>query len=212
MPKNKSDSSATCFCDIIRTKGGSETDIYSEIKKKYLEGGITHAQLAQQFGVPVGSIRQRAAREGWKKQRAQCDDPQEQHRRRLSNQLKICDRLLEVISDALEDPDELFGYVECQKQNGEVIFANERLPYINEARVGRLVKALGDIFELQRLALQIPQFKELHDAKCADRKLELELLKIENASDTAPRVSDDGFIRALGLEIASQEECGIDSV
>lgn len=212
MPKNKSDSSATCFCDIIRTKGGSETDIYSEIKKKYLEGGITHAQLAQQFGVPVGSIRQRAAREGWKKQRAQCDDPQEQHRRRLSNQLKICDRLLEVISDALEDPDELFGYVECQKQNGEVVFANERLPYINEARVGRLVKALGDIFELQRLALQIPQFKELHDAKCADRKLELELLKIENASDTAPRVSDDGFIRALGLEIASQEESDIDSV
>lgn len=117
-----------------------------------------------------------------------------------------------MISNALEDPDELFGYVECQKQNGEVVFANERLPYINEARIGRLVKALGDIFELQRLALQIPQFKELHDAKCADRKLELELLKIENASDTAPRVSDDGFIRALGLEIASQEESDIDSV
>ncbi|MBE6765571.1 MAG: hypothetical protein E7546_06840 [Ruminococcaceae bacterium] len=179
-------------------------------------GGVTHAMLAQEFGVPVATIRRRAAQEGWKKQRKQKTgetDTESQKKTHISRQLEITDRLLDIIAQALENPDELFGYVECQKVGGEVEFAYEKIPYINDARLARLVKAVSDIFELQRLALCIPEFKEQHDAQFAERKLDLELLKIEKSAKNMSLCADDGFIAALGLEIASEgTESDIDSI
>lgn len=193
-------------------------DVYALIKEKYLMGGKTHAELAQEYGVPVGSIRRKAAAEGWKKLRAQRMgvsemDDETAKQMRIARQLEITDRLLDIIAKALENPDELFAHIECRKTGGDIELVCEKTPYLNDVRLVQLVKALGDIFEYQRLALCIPEFKERHDAQFADRKLDIELLKLENAAKSVSSVGDDGFLEALGIGLVSEgADFDIDSV
>lgn len=177
---------------------------WNEIRETYSQGGITQRELAEKFGVPLSTLRRRAAEEKWSRIRSQ--------RRRvgktdvLARQLAITDRLLDAVCAALDNPDELFTYAEFQKSQSGAEFVCQRLPVINEARLGRLVKAVGDIFELQRIALQIPAFKEQHDAECAARKLELELMKLENSAGARETICDDGFMEALGAAVGDEDE------
>ena len=165
---------------------------WSRIKNAYLTGEGSLGQLAERFGLSYETVRRRAAREKWKEQRSSTNDP----RITLERQMNITSRLLDIVSSALDDPDELYIWVEPVKSaNGG--YSCERLRALNEARLGRLVKTLADIFEMQYAALQIPRYKERHDAENAARKLELELLKLEN-SMSQDVICDDGFLDALG--------------
>lgn len=187
---------------------------WNEIREEYARGGVTHRELAEKFGVPVGSLRRRAAQEGWSAMRsakafggtgnASCISL------RLKRQLDLSDRLVDVISKALDDPDELFRHVAFAKSGDGFVCETERA--LNEERLVRLVKALGELFEIQRVILGVHEYKdELSAAKLeqderltisklekqselALRKLEIELLKLEGDC-SAP--DDDNFFAAF---------------
>ncbi|MBQ4313315.1 MAG: hypothetical protein IJC18_03795 [Clostridia bacterium] len=191
-------------------------DIWSEIREQYARGGITQHELAEKYDVPLGSLRRRAAKEGWSRLREQrrssttTSDSSAKHTR-ISMQLAVTDRLLEIIAGALEKEDELYYHVAFAKSSDGSEFVAQRLPMLNDERLGRIVKALSDIFTLQRMVLGIHDYKDElsalkieKDSHLASRKLELELLKIEN-SQGAPDTAPDGFLAALGLAEGDEE-------
>ena len=71
------------------------------------------------------------------------------------------------------------------------------LEYVNEERLLKIVRALGDIFELQRLALGIPVYKEKSDNELGLAKIELERQKIKQKETPIETIPDDGFLDAI---------------
>ncbi len=201
-------------------------DIWREARDCYTKGGITQKELAEKFGLSVSSLRKRAAAEKWSElKRAQTeagfrvDAPV--RGMRVSRQLRMTDRMLDIVENALNSEDELFGWVEFWKSTAGGEFACERLRFLNDERFGRLIRTAADIFELQRTVLEIHEYKDevsaqkyKNDAQLAqsklkqqtelaERRLELELLKLERNQDTG--CEPDGFLSALGLADGEEE-------
>lgn len=199
---------------------------WNEIREEYIRGGVTQAQLAERYGVPAGSLRRRAAAEGWKGKRKNRENGSQDDSAavsaRVARQLALTDRVLEILAKALEDEDELYRHAEFAKSTSGSEFFCERLQSIDEERTARIVRLMGDLFEQQRIILGIHEYKdELTAAKLeqderltmsklqqqtvlaerqsslAERKLEIELFKLEGSGDALP--GDDGFLAALGL-------------
>ena len=209
---------------------------WNEIREEYLRGGITQGALAEKHGIPAGSLRRRAASEGWRtarkaRENGLPEDPSTINDR-VARQLALTDRMLEIIAKALEDDCELYRHVEFAKYTSGCEFACVQLDALDEERTARLVKLMGELFEQQRIILGIHEYKdELTAAKLeqderltmsklshqtalaerqnslAERKLELELYKLDGgAGDIDP--SADGFLAALGLgeEVTAYEQ------
>lgn len=191
-------------------------DIWKEARERYVEGGITQSELANELQLPLGTLRKRASQEHWSELRSAGHEGGASARKvRINRQLALTDRMLEIIERALNDEDELFGYAEFCKSSSGSEFVCERLRFLNDERFARLVKTAADVFELQRIVLEIHEYKDelsaqknrmdvqLAESKLrqqtelAERKLELELLKLERAQDTG--CAQDDFLYALGL-------------
>lgn len=211
---------------------------WNELREEYIRGGITQGELAERYGIPAGSLRRRAAAEGWRTMRKSRESGTQEDpaavSARVARHLALTDRMLEIISRALEDEDELYRHVEFAKSTSGSEYYCQKLQSINEERAARIVKLMGDIFEQQRIILGIHEYKdELTAAKLAqderlnanklaqderltmskleyqtnlaerqnsiaERKLELELFKLEGGAGT-PDPAADGFLAALGM-------------
>lgn len=200
---------------------------WHQLREEYLRGGVTQGELARRYGVPAGSLRRRAAAEGWcamrKSRESGLQEDTPAVSTRVAAQLALTDRMIALITRALEDEDELYRHVEFSKSTSGGEFYCERLQALDEERAGRLVKLMGELFEQQRIILGIHEYKdELSAAKLAqderlantkleyqnalaerqnslaERKLELELFKLEGLSGGADPGAD-GFLAALGM-------------
>ena len=197
-------------------------DIWKEARERYAEGGMTQAELAKELQLPLGTLRRRAAQEQWSKLRSAGHEGGVSARKmRMNRQLSLTDRMLDIIETALNDEDELFGHVEFCKSTSGSEFICERLRFLNDERFARLVKTAADVFELQRNVLEIHDYKDEVSAQknkmdvqlaenklrqqteLAERKLELELLKLERSQETG--CAQDDFLFALGLTEAGTE-------
>lgn len=195
-------------------------DIWQQIREQYARGGITHRELAEQYNVPINTLRRRAAEEKWselkKKHCTVCRSGSEEDmpaaRLRLEKQLAVTDRMLDVFISALENDAEFYTYIELQKVSGGAEYVEQKMGVINVDRASKLIKAVGDIFELQRAALGLHDYKDElsarkieQDGDIAHRKLELERLKLDGLLDTG--VPDDGFLAALSGAAGEAGEC-----
>ena len=193
---------------------------WNEVREEYIRGGITQGALAEKHGVPAGSLRRRAAAEGWRDMRkaresSQPTDPAAVSAR-TARHLALTDHMLEIIARALEDDEQLYRHVQFARASDGSEFFCERLQAFNEERAARLVKLMGELFEQQRAILGVHEYKdELTAAKLAqderltmsklqqqaalaERRLELELFKLDGGTDGTDPAAD-GFLAALGL-------------
>ncbi len=200
---------------------------WNELREEYIRGGITQGALAERYGIPAGSLRRRAAAEGWRAMRKSRESGLQEDSAaisaRVARQLALTDRMVELLGRALEDDDELYRHVEFAKSTSGSEYHCQRLQSIDEERAGRMVKIMGELFEQQRIILGIHEYKdELSAAKLeqderlalskleyqntlaerqnslAERKLELELFKLEGScTEIDPQA--DGFLAALGM-------------
>ena len=202
-------------------------DIWKEARECYAEGGMTQSELAEEFQLPLGTLRRRAAQEHWSKLRSAGREGGASARKmRINRQLSLTDRMLDILETAFSDEDELFGYVEFCKSTSGSEFIAERQRFLNDERFARLVKTAADVFELQRHVLEIHDYKDEVSAQknkmdvqlaenklrqqteLAERKLELELLKLERSQDAG--CAQDDFLFALGLTGSETENESIE--
>ena len=123
----------------------------------------------------------------------------------------VAERIIGIVEHALEDELEAYRYVETLKDGSATVLDCSTLGALNEVRLGRIVKLLADLFDIQRTALGIPSVKEKNDVSTAakklalelhiaDRKLDFELMKLERelALQESHDAGNDSFFRALG--------------
>ncbi len=192
---------------------------WNDIREEYIRGGITQGALADKYGIPAGSLRRRAAAEGWRTARKarECSSHESSAvSSRIDRQLALTDRMLELISKSLEDGDQLYRHVDFVKSTSGPEYVCQRLDAFDEERAGRLVRLMSELFEQQRIILGIHEYKDEltaakleqderltmtklnHQTTLAERKLELELYKIDGGSDAVDPAAD-GFLAALGI-------------
>lgn len=181
-------------------------ELWSEIRERYAEGGVTHRELADAYDVPLGALRKKAAQEHWsqdRKSRAEggVDDTSAQSIRRR-RQLELTDRLLELVLTAMRDDKQLLYHVSFCKATEGSEFICQPLGALDDERLLRLVKAATDICELQRTLLDVHPYRDViaarkleQDGALASRKLDIELLKLEGASEEEQ--SPEEFLAAL---------------
>lgn len=180
---------------------------WGEIRERYAQGGITQRELAAEFGVPLGTLRKKAAQENWSETRRRrsagagaCDTTAREVR--LTKQLAVTDRLLDVIGEALEREGELNFHTEFAKSSGGSEFVCQRLETIDDERLLRFVKAVADVCELQRILLGVHEYRDElaavkleQDGRLASRKLDIEMLKLDGGGDDE-RTAEE-FVTAL---------------
>ncbi len=202
-------------------------DVWCEARERYARGGITHRELAELYDLPLSTLRRRSSVEHWsalRSGRAGGDSAGDHSARntRVSRQLELTDRMMDIIEKALGDKDELYGWIEFWKTTSAGEYVAERLGYLNDERFGRLVKTAAEVFELQRTVLGIHDYRDEisarklecdadiarskleQQAQIAGRKLELELLRLENAQDESGATDD--FLAALGMGEGDDEQ------
>ena len=133
---------------------------------------------------------------------------------------ELAEKIIGIVENSLEDELEPYRYVETLKDGTSTVLDCSTLGALNETRMGRIVKLLADLFDIQREALGIPCVKEKYDSgnarkklaqelHIADRKLELELMKLEREYAMSETSEDDGFLKALGaVELEDEEVSG----
>ena len=85
---------------------------WSKIRAEYIEGGISYRKIAEKYNVPFGTLQRIAKKERWTDLRLQADDKAKTETvknvgkskgKHSTNVLKVADKLLDKISDMLEN-------------------------------------------------------------------------------------------------------------
>jgi|GEM_PF-1946761 len=178
---------------------------WNELREEYIRGGITQGALAERYGIPVGSLRRRAAAEGWcAMRRSRQSGSQEDSAAvsaRIARQLALTDRMLELIGRALEDDDELYRHVAFAKYTSGSEHLCDRLPAIDEERTARLVKLMGELFEQQRIILGIHEYKDELAAARLEQDERLAMSRLEQDERLAmSKLEQDSRLSAGKLE------------
>lgn len=130
----------------------------------------------------------------------------------------VAESIIRIVERALEDEFEPYRYVETLKDGTATVLDCSTLGALNEVRLGRIVKLLADLFDIQRTALGIPCVKEKNDnlnahkklaqeLHIADRKFELDLMRMEREyAVQETQHADEDFLRALGAVVPEEEE------
>ncbi len=130
----------------------------------------------------------------------------------------IAQRIIDIVQKALEDELEPYRYVETLKNGNATVLDCSTLGALNEVRLGRIVKLLTDLFDIQREALGIPCVKEKNDhlhankklaqeLHIADRKFELDLMRMEReCAIQETQHADEDFLKALGAVVPQEDE------
>ncbi len=193
-----------------RTKGGIILNNinWNELREEYIRGGITQGELAERYGISAGSLRRRAAAEGWCAMRRSRESGSQEDAAavsaRVSRHLALTDRVLEIIARALEDEEELYRHVEFVKSSSGSEFICERQQAIDEERTGRIVKIMGELFEQQRMILGIHEYKDELTAAKLEQEERLAMSKLaQDERLTMSKLSQDE--RLTGNKLAQDE-------
>lgn len=169
---------------------------YSEsLRSDYIRGAGTKA-LCDGYAIEPKELAALVRGGGWAKEREMFRWRREQAHEKIKKHLAVTDRLLDMVLNALDDDRALHRHVSATKTGGVTEMTCQELPVMDVDRVEKLAKAVELLLKMQRDTLGIAVFKEeaderadqrklLNDRETAERKLELELLKLDGVSSSA---------------------------
>ena len=173
---------------------------YEGLREDYIRG-VPGELLCKHYAVEPGELRACASAGRWAQEKKLEAWRRANRLETLQTHMRLTDRLLSLVSAALEDETELYRYTATNKME----FTCETINCINEDRLGKLVKAIGELMELQRETLDLGGYKEKADARAAAkklgndreaamRKLDIELMKLEQSGGGI----SESLLEALG--------------
>ena len=133
-------------------KGGDQTD-WEELKREYLAGGVTYAELARKWGLPESRLRRRAREERWQDLRRQARSPRQQRQQRM---IQVTDRLLDRLEQAVEELEKQTVVRKTRQVHDGVTITQEYREPVEVGMVDReglrqIVAALKEVRSLQSL-------------------------------------------------------------
>lgn len=182
-----------------------------EIEKEYVTDirrkPCTLKSLAEKYRIPIQTVKEYAARNGWTEKRANhrttvLQKTSEKTAELISNDIakatarhfSASNKLLAVIEDALGDEQQFYKYVEKLRSGFgpgefEETIEVEVLDSLNEAKLLNTVSALEKVQKMQRQLIGILDEKDR-------RRLEMDQRRLFGESEDEQE-EDDGFMEAL---------------
>jgi len=184
---------------------------WATIKAEYISGNISLRDLAAKHGIPFSTIRDRALKEGWAKERESIrnklltrtvqkttDRIATSISKSLAKEYEIADKLANVLSRALEDPDQFNRHLvvkkvkmgNCEKQCVEEL----QFDKVDMRAVAEAAKSLQVVEAVKRSIAGI-----LTEAQKERLRLEREKLEIEKA-----RAEKDTVDKSIVVELSDE--------
>ena len=155
---------------------------WSRIRTEWLKGGTTYAKLAKKYGLAEKTIRNRAYKEGWGKERGQIEDEvrtktrarivcvrEEQLLKLAEANGKLIDALVEMTTQAAEKPNTILFDAGATLRNAESLSKAIQLAAMTQR----------DIYRLPSMDQELRKKAEAARKKEAKEKLKLEREKWE---------------------------------
>lgn len=154
---------------------------WSKIRAEWLKGGKTHQQLADKYKVNVKTIRNRAYKEGWGKEKGKIKEKVEEETRERVVRARV-NRLEKLITANEALLDGLVKMAEMIQDHPEYLF--DKTGSIRNAE--SFAKALNTATETQRDLYKLPTI----DQKFAAKKWK-EQLKLEQQKQAGPNMETE---------------------
>ncbi|MED5050646.1 phage terminase small subunit-related protein [Anoxybacillus rupiensis] len=178
-----------------------ENEYVTDIRRK----PCTLEELSKKYNIPFQTIKVYAAKNNWTEKRNQhrtnvVQKTAEKTAEMISDDLsavtarhlRVSDKLISIIEEALEDENELYKYVEKLRQGyGKGAFEESIVvdvkDALNDAKLLNIVQSLEKLQKMQRQTLGILDAKDQHKIEMDKRKM----------GDDDTEFEDDGFLDAL---------------
>lgn len=183
-----------------------ENEYVTDIRKK----PCTLKDLAEKYNISVSRIEKYAAENDWKeKRRKYAETVQKKTKEKAviktseilsddisaftARHLRVSDKLISIIEQALEDENELYKYVEKLRQGyGQGVFQESIVVEVNDAlndgKLVNIVSSLEKLQKMQRQTLGILDAKDQHRIEMDRQEFELKRKELEGSTDTSTRV------------------------
>lgn len=167
---------------------------WNEIRKEYIKGGISYRALAAKYGVPLGTLADRAKAENWVELRRQCQDKtitktvdtvSKQNAKVYDRINKLAERLIDKLEKAV---DELDVKTVTMKSTMKTGVSNVTTEYkkLDKEHDGPVDKG-----GLQQLTYTLRELKAILDVK-SDLDRQEQEARIANLQRQAARGDDKG--------------------
>lgn len=178
-----------------------ENEYVTDIRKK----PCTLKDLAEKYGISHEHIRKYAMENKWTEKRNKHRTIVQQKTAEktaeiisddlsqvTARHLRVSDKLISIIEEALEDENELYKYVEKLRQGYGPGAFNESIVVdvkdaLNDSKLVNIVQSLEKLQKMQRQTLGILDAKDQHKIEMDKRKMD----------DDDTEFEDDGFLEAL---------------
>ena len=130
---------------------------WNKIEAEYIGTSISQKNLSEKYGVPLRTIQDKSRKNNWSEKRknfrgkvvAKSVQKMEKNSvERVSTILRASDKLIETISQALEDPDMFYRILKENKSTGRMTAKKTKV--LNTKRVKEIAEALkqiGDVYK-----------------------------------------------------------------
>lgn len=178
-----------------------ENEYVTDIRKK----PCTLEDLSNKYGIAIGTIEKYSMENKWSEKRKKYKETikrkavektaeiiSDDLSQVTARHLRVSDKLISIIEEALEDENELYKYVEKLRQGyGKGAFEESIVvdvkDALNDAKLLNIVQSLEKLQKMQRQTLGILDAKDQHKIEMDKRKM----------GDDDTEFEDDGFLDAL---------------
>ena len=178
-----------------------ENEYVTDIRKK----PCTLEDLSNKYGIAIGTIEKYSMENKWSEKRKKYKETikrkavektaeiiSDDLSQVTARHLRVSDKLISIIEEALEDENELYKYVEKLRQGyGKGAFEESVVVAVkdalNDAKLLNIVQSLEKLQKMQRQTLGILDAKDQHKIEMDKRKM----------GDDDTEFEDDGFLDAL---------------
>lgn len=182
-----------------------ENEYVTDIRKK----PCTLEDLSNKYGIAIGTIEKYSMENKWSEKRKKYKETikrkavektaeiiSDDLSQVTARHLRVSDKLISIIEEALEDENELYKYVEKLRQGyGKGAFEESIVvdvkDALNDAKLLNIVQSLEKLQKMQRQTLGILDAKDQHKIEMDKRKM----------GDDDTEFEDDGFLDALDGKI-----------
>ena len=120
---------------------------WEKIKNEYLSENLTAAQLARKHNVSISTLRYHLKKENWEREK---NSHETQVSQNFSKEMKIADKLADVLDEAISDKKQFYRYIVKEKDGTNVSEEEKIFDKMDMQSLNNAIKALSSLEEIKR--------------------------------------------------------------
>lgn len=115
---------------------------WEALKKEFISGEISVRELSEKYKIPYSTLRLHYKKEQWEEEKVR-------DKITLSTEIKIADKLAEVLSEAVNDEKQFYRYIVKEKDGTNVSEEEKIFDKMDMQALNNAIKALSSLEEIK---------------------------------------------------------------